>query len=194
MRYELRDKEFMKKALIILAVVVAVLALYVWATYNKMVTANEGVDNMWAQVETQYQRRFDLIPNLIESVKGAMAQEQKVFGDLAEARTRYAGAKTVNEKAEAAGQVESALARLLVIMENYPQLKSVETVQTLMAQLEGTENRISVERKRFNDAARDFNVMVKRIPAKWLAAMFGFSERAYFQAATGSENAPAVKF
>ncbi len=184
----------MKKVLIILAIVVAVLAVYVWGTYNKMVTANEGVDNMWAQVETQYQRRFDLIPNLVNSVKGAMSQEQKVFGDLADARTRYAGATTVNAKAEAATQVESAFARLLVIMENYPQLKSVETVQTLMVQLEGTENRISVERKRFNDAARDFNVMVKRIPAKWLAAMFGFSEKAYFESAAGAENAPAVNF
>lgn len=184
----------MKKFLIILAVVAAVIGLYVWGTYNKMVTANEGADNMWAQVETQYQRRFDLIPNLVESVKGAMAQEQKVFGDLAEARTRYAGAQTVNEKAEAAGQVESALSRLLVVMENYPQLKSVETAQTLMAQLEGTENRISVERKRFNDAARDFNVMVKRVPAKWLAAMFGFGEKNYFDAASGAENAPEVKF
>ena len=184
----------MKKVLIILVVVVAILGLYAWGIYNKMVTSNENVDNMWAQVETQYQRRFDLIPNLVESVKGAMAQEQKVFGDLAEARTRYAGATTVNEKAEAATQVESALARLLVIMENYPQLKSVETVQTLMVQIEGTENRISVERKRFNDAARDFNVMVKRIPAKWFASMFGFSEKAYFDAAAGSENAPEVKF
>jgi LemA protein len=187
----------MKKSLIVLivlAVVVAVLGLYVWGMYNKMVTANENVDNMWAQVETQYQRRFDLIPNLVESVKGAMAQEQKVFGDLADARTRYSGAQTINDKAEAATQVESALGRLLVVMENYPQLKSVETVQTLMVQIEGTENRISVERKRFNDAARDFNVMVKRIPAKWFASMFGFSEKAYFEAAAGSENAPAVKF
>lgn len=184
----------MKKFLIILVVVVAIIGLYAWGIYNKMVTGSEGVDNLWAQVETQYQRRFDLIPNLVESVKGAMAQEQKVFGDLAEARTRYAGARTVNEKAGAATEVESALARLLVVMENYPQLKSVETVQTLMAQLEGTENRISVERKRFNDAARDFNVMVKRIPAKWFAAMFGFSEKNYFEAAAGAANAPAVKF
>ena len=184
----------MKKTLIILVAVVAIIGLYAWGIYNKMVTGSEGVDNMWAQVETQYQRRFDLIPNLVNSVKGAMAQEQKVFGDLAEARTRYAGAKTVNEKAGAATEVESAFARLLVVMENYPQLKSVETVQTLMAQLEGTENRISVERKRFNDAARDFNVMVKRIPAKWFAAIYGFSEKAYFDAAAGSENAPAVNF
>ncbi|OIO52806.1 MAG: LemA family protein [Parcubacteria group bacterium CG1_02_44_65] len=184
----------MKKTLIILAVVVAIIGLYAWGTYNKMVTGSENIDNQWAQVETQYQRRFDLIPNLVSSVQGAMAQEQKVFGDLAEARTRYAGARTVNEKAEAATQVESALGRLLVVMENYPQLKSVETVQTLMAQLEGTENRISVERKRFNDLSRDFNVMVKRIPAKWLASMFGFGEKVYFEAAAGAETAPEVKF
>jgi LemA protein len=184
----------MKKTIIILAVVVAVLGIYVWGIYNKMVTASENVDNQWAQVETQYQRRFDLIPNLAESVKGAMVQEQKVFGDLAEARTKYAGAKTVNEKAEAATAVESSLARLLVIMENYPQLKSIDTVQTLMVQLEGTENRISVERKRFNDTAKEFNVMVKRIPAKWFASMFGFGEKNYFEAAAGAENTPAVKF
>ena len=184
----------MKKTLIILAIVAAVLGLYVWGTYNKMVTGSENVDNQWAQVETQYQRRFDLIPNLVNSVQGAMAQEQKVFGDLAEARTRYAGATTVNEKAEAATQVEGALARLLVVMENYPQLKSIETVQTLMAQLEGAENRVSVERKRFNDLSRDFNLMVKRIPAKWFAAMFGFGEKNYFEAAAGAENVPEVKF
>ncbi|MFH1255208.1 MAG: LemA family protein [bacterium] len=184
----------MKKTLIILAIVAVVSGLYAWGIYNKMVAANEGVDNMWAQVESQYQRRFDLIPNLVESVKGAMAQEQKVFGDLAEARSHYSGASTVSEKAAAAGQVESALSRLLVVMENYPQLKSTETVQTLMAQLEGTENRISVERKRFNDAARDFNVMIKRFPAKLFAAFYGFSEKSYFESATGAENAPSVNF
>lgn len=184
----------MKKFLIVLIVIIAIVALYAWSFYNKLVTGNEAVDNQWAQVETQYQRRFDLIPNLVESVKGIMQQEQKVFGDLADARTKYAGAQTVNEKAEAAGQVESALARLLVIMENYPELKSAENVQTLMAQLEGTENRISVERKRFNDVARDFNVMVKRIPGRWLASMFGFGEKNYFESVEGAETAPSVKF
>ncbi len=163
-------------------------------TYNRMVTGSETVDNAWAQVQTQYQRRLDLIPNLVESVKGVMKQEQTIFNNLAEARTRYAGAATVNDKAQAATQVETALSRLLVVMENYPQLKSAENVQTLMAQLEGTENRISVERKRFNDTAKDFNVMIKRVPAKWLASMFGFSEKKYFQAAGGAENAPSVKF
>ncbi|MBU0646905.1 LemA family protein [Patescibacteria group bacterium] len=188
----------MKKTLIIvltaIAVVVVAIVFYGWGVYNKIVTANEAVNGQWAQVETQFQRRFDLIPNLVETVKGAMQQEQKVFGDLAEARTRYAGAKTADAKAEAVGGVESAFARLLVVMENYPQLKSVETTQTLMAQLEGTENRVSVERKRFNDLARDFNVMIKRFPAKLFASSFGFSEKKYIQSVAGAENAPAVKF
>jgi LemA protein len=184
----------MKKTLFIVLGVVAIIAIYAWSTYNNMIGINESVDNQWAQVETQYQRRVDLIPNLVESVKGAMGQEQKVFGDLAEARTRYAGAQTQSDKTVATNQVESALGRLLVVMENYPQLKSVDTVQTLMAQLEGTENRVSVERKRFNDMAQQFNTTIKRIPAKWLAAWYGFGEKTYFAAQAGAENAPAVKF
>lgn len=184
----------MKTFLIILLIVVAFGAIYAWGLYNKLVTANENVDNQWAQVETQYQRRFDLIPNLVESVKGIMGQEQKVFGDIAEARTKYAGAATINDKAGAATQVESALARLLVIMENYPELKSAENVQTLMAQLEGTENRISVERKRYNDTAKEFNVMIKRIPAKLFASWFGFGEKQYFDSVEGAEEAPTVQF
>src|SRR3989338_4271580 len=184
----------MNKSLIILLVVVLIIGGYAWSFYNGLVKQSQVIDGQWAQVENQFQRRFDLIPNLVASVKGAMSQEQKVFSDITDARTKYSGAQTINDKAAAASEVESALAKLLVIMENYPQLKSVETVQTLMAQLEGAENRISVERKRFNDAARDFNVMVKRVPAKWLAAMFGFGEKNYFEAATGSENAPEVKF
>lgn len=183
----------MKKTLIILGVVVLVVGGFVWSTYNKLITGNEGVDNQWAQVETQYQRRFDLIPNLVSSVKGAMAQEEKVFGDLAEARTRYSGAGTADQKAEAASQVEGALSRLLVIMENYPQLKSLDTVQTLMSQLEGSENRVSVERKRYNDLVKGFNLVVKRFPANMIAGMLGFSERAYFEAVEGSEVVPTVE-
>jgi len=184
----------MKKTLIILAIILIVVFAYGWSLYNNMVTASENVDNQWAQVETQYQRRFDLIPNLVESVKGIMAQEKEVFGAIADARTKYAGATTPNERAGAATGVESALARLLVIMENYPELKSAENVQTLMVQLEGTENRISVERKRYNDAAREFNIMVKRVPAKWFASMFGFEPKNYFESVEGSEVAPAVQF
>ena len=182
----------MKKTWIIIGAAVLLIGAYVWGTNNKLVRANEAIDGQWAQVETQYQRRFDLIPNLVESVKGAMAQEQKVFGDLAEARTRYSGAGSVNEKAAAATQVEGALSRLLVVMENYPQLKSMETVNTLMSQLEGTENRISVERKRYNDEVKSFNVSVKTFPSNLIAKMLGFGERNYFEAAAGAENAPKV--
>ena len=182
----------MNKTLLIIIAAVVIIGGYLMVTYNSLVSANESVDNQWAQVESQYQRRFDLIPNLVESVKGVMAQEQKVFGDIAEARTRYADATSVSEKAAAAGEVESALARLLVVMENYPQLRSSDTVQTLMAQLEGTENRISVERQRYNDQVKTYNLKIKRVPTSMVASMFGFNEKDYFEAAEGSELAPGV--
>jgi len=180
-----------KKILIAVAVIVVIYGLF---SYNNFVGKNESVDNQWAQIESQYQRRFDLIPNLVNSVKGAMAQEKAVFDSIAEARTRYAGAKSVDEKVAAAGQVETAFARLLAVMENYPTLKSIDTVNGLMAELSGTENRISVERKRFNDSVRILNIAVKRFPSNLIAKVFGFGERAYFEAAEGSENAPKVEF
>lgn len=182
-----------KKMWIVIGGVVVVL-LYGLSTYNGLVGSNEGVDGQWAQVETVYQRRFDLIPNLVESVKGAMKQEQAIFTALAEARARYGGAQTVDAKAVAAGQVESALSRLLLVVERYPELKSSDAVQTLMAQVEGTENRIGTERKRYNDIVRDFNVRTKRFPSSVVAGIFGFAERAYFDAAPGAENAPKVAF
>jgi LemA protein len=186
----------MNKSWWIALVVVAVVAIYAWSGYNSFVTQNEAIDGQWAQVEGQYQRRFDLIPNLVESVKGAMKQEQEVFGKLAEARTRYAGAAsgTAEERASATKEVDSALSRLLVVMEAYPQLKSIEAVQTFMSQLEGTENRVSVERGRYNDAVRFFNASVKSFPNNVLAKVFGFAERTYFEAVTGADKAPAVKF
>ena len=185
----------MKKGLPVWAIVLGVIAIvggFFLTTHNILVKANEEVDNQWAQVESQYQRRFDLIPNLVESVKGAMAQEEEVFSKIAEARTRYSSAQTSSEKAEAATEVEGALARLLVVMENYPELKSLETVDTLMSQLEGTENRIAVERQRYNDQVKEFNSDVKTIPTKWIASMFGFEEKAYFESVEGSEVAPKV--
>lgn len=182
----------MKKTLIIILAVIILVVAWFWMSYNKLVTANEKVDNQWAQVETQYQRRFDLIPNLVSSVKGAMGQEQKVFGDLAAARANYSGANTVNAKAEAATQVEGALGRLLVVMENYPELKSVETVQNLMIQIEGTENRISVERGRFNDEVRSYNIMTKRFPMNFVSSIYNYSEKAYFQVAAEVADAPKV--
>lgn len=184
----------MRKIWWVVIAIVVLLVLYVVGVYNALVGKNETINNQWAQVETQYQRRLDLIPNLVESVKGTMKQEQEIFNALADARTRYAGATTVDQKATAAGEVETALGRLLAVVENYPQLKSAENVQTLMAQLEGAENRVSVERQRFNDAVRNLNVAVKTFPSNVVASIAGFSERTYFEAAAGAENAPSVKF
>lgn len=182
----------MKKTLIIILAVVVIIGGWFWMSYNKLVTASEQVDNQWAQVEVQYQRRFDLIPNLVASVKGAMVQEQSVFGDLAAARANYSGATTVNAKAEAATQVESSLGRLIAIMENYPVLKSIDTVQNLMAQLEGTENRVSVERGRFNETVKAYNILTKRFPMNVISGVLNYSEKAYFQVVAGVEVAPKV--
>lgn len=178
---------------IIIGVLVVIVAVYAGGKYNGLVTQNEGIDAQWAQVESQYQRRFDLIPNLVASVQGAMKQEQAVFTAIADARTRYAGAATPETKAAAATQVESALGRLLVVMENYPQLASIGTVQSLMAELAGTENRVSVERMRYNEMVRDYNVSVKTFPGALVARVFGFDARTMFEAATGAEVAPKVE-
>jgi len=184
----------MKKSYLIVLAVAVIVIFYSWSAYNRFVTLSENVDGQWAQVETQYQRRFDLIPNLVESVKGIFNQEKEVFGKLADARSKYAGSRNVEDRVRAANEVETALSRLLVVVENYPQLRSSESVVTLMAQLEGAENRVSVERGRYNDSVRAFNTAAKRFPANLLAGLFGFEEKIYFESEEGSENAPAVKF
>ena len=171
---------------------IVMIGLWLMGSYNGLVALNESADGQWAQVESQYQRRFDLIPNLVGSVQGSMQQEKEVFGLIADARTKYSGARTVDEKVAAAGQVDSALSRLLVVMENYPELKSNQNVQTLMSQLEGTENRISVERMRFNEMIKDYNQRSKTFPTVMIAGMFGFKESTYFAAENGAENAPKV--
>ncbi len=183
----------MNKYLIIILAVIVIIGGYFWSFYNGLVKQDQAIKSQWAQVENQFQRRFDLIPNLVNSVKGAMTQEQKVFADITDARTKYAGAQTVNQKAQAAGEVESAFGRLLVVMENYPQLKSIDTVQTLMVQLEGAENRIAVERGRYNDEVKIFNSKIVVFPGNVLAGMFGFSQKAYFEAAAGAKVAPKVE-
>lgn len=182
----------MKKILPLLIAVAVVAFFGLAGYYNRLVTLGQGVENQWAQVETQYQRRFELIPNLVRSVEGIMGQEQEVFGMIAAARTRYAGSETVDEQARAASQLESALGRLLVIIENYPELKSSENVTQLMDELAGTENRIAVERGRYNDLVRDYNVAIKRFPGNLVAGIMGFDEHAYFEAAPGAETAPEV--
>ncbi len=183
-----------KKLIIVIVAILVVIAGYTAVTYNSLVTLNVDADAQWKQVETNYQRRFDLIPNLVESAKGVMKQEQVVFTAISDARTRYSGASNVNDKAIAAGQIESALSRLLVIVESYPSLKSSETVQSMMSQLEGTENRISVERMRFNDSVKLYNLKVMKVPSSIIASIFGFKERSYFEAVKGAEQAPQVKF
>ncbi len=170
------------------------IGLYVRATYNDLVEKSQAIDAQWAQVETQYQRRFDLIPNLVEATRGIFEQERAVFGQIAEARTRYAGATTPDEKAEAATEVESALARLLVVIENYPDLRSQSNVTQLMDELAGTENRIAVERRRYNEQVQSYNTTIKRFPSNAVAGLFNFQERAYFRSAPGAEVPPQVDF
>ncbi|MFA6428239.1 MAG: LemA family protein [Candidatus Buchananbacteria bacterium] len=181
------------KWLIGIAIVVVIIAVWLVGAYNNFIKLDQEAQAQWAQVESQYQRRFDLIPNLVASVQGILKQEQAIFGMIAEARTRYAGAQGVENKVQAANQLESALSRLLVVMENYPTLKSNENVQTLMVQLEGTENRIAVERGRYNELVKIFNVSVTKFPSNVLARIFGFSAKGFFESTVGAEIAPQVK-
>lgn len=177
-----------------LVIIVAVLVLATGSYYNSFVSQTNAIEGQWKQVEVQYQRRYDLIPNLVESAKGIQKQEQKVFGDLAQARASYAGAKTTDQRVQAANQLEGSLSRLLVIFENYPQLKSDQAVLRLQDELAGTENRIAVERRRYNEIVQSYNTSVGTLPGKLFAGVFGFAPKTYFQSASGSENAPKVSF
>ena len=187
------------KAGVIVLVVLAVIALLVGGTYvgsrNQMVTKNEAVNSAWAQVDVVLQRRADLIPNLVETVKGFAAQEQTVFHDIASARSALLGAQTPADKIAANGQLDGALSRLLLIVENYPQLKSNENFLRLQDELAGTENRIAVERKRYNDAVQDYNTFIGLFPNSLFAGWAGFQRNnAYFTATESSREAPKVQF
>lgn len=187
-----------KKVLGLLLIIIVILVIwggvYAVGAYNSLVSQRQAIDTQWAQVENQYQRRFDLIPNLVETVKGAFKQEQAVFGEIANARAHYAGASTVNQKVAATNEVESSLARLLVIVEQYPTLYSLASVQTLMSQLEGTENRITVERMRYNDLVRDYETHIKSFPGNIVARTFNFEDRQLFQADVAASTTPKVSF
>lgn len=180
--------------LFIVLAIIAVLAVGAIGSYNKMVGLSQGVDNSWAQVNTQLQRRYDLIPNLVETVKGFAAHEQDAIKAVTDARAAMMGARTPAEQQAAAGQVESALGRLFVVVENYPQLKADTVFKGLMDELAGTENRISVNRMDFNDQVKIYNTYVARFPAVLWAKMFGFDQRAYFESSAGAENPPTVDF
>lgn len=188
----------MKKGLVVLAVV-ALIALAVGGSYvssrNEMVRKNETVKSAWAQVDVVLQRRADLIPNLVETVKGIAAQEQTVFHDIAAARSALLGAQTPADKIAANGQLDGAIGRLLLIVENYPQLKSSENFLRLQDELAGTENRIAVERKRYNDAIQDYNTYIGLFPNNIFAGWAGFQRNnAYFTAPESSREAPKVQF
>ncbi len=174
-------------------------------TYNTMVTLDEGVKEKWSQVENVYQRRMDLIPNLVETVKGYASHEQETFTQIAEARAKAGGTMQISDEVlnnpesfqrfqQAQSELGSALQRLLVVSENYPQLKADQNFLALQDQLEGTENRITVERQRFNESVRNYNTYIKQFPRVFLANMAGFREKSYFQASEGSDQAPAVSF
>ena len=179
----------------IVALIGFIFLSWVAGSYNSLVTLRNEAQTQQAQIETQLQRRFDLVPNLVATVKGGMVQEQVVFKAIADARTKYAGAKSgTPDKLEAASDYQSAIARLLVIIENYPQLRSIDTVQDLMVQLEGSENRISVARQRYNESIRDYNRARQTFPTNIIAGMFNFEVLSLFQNVEGAEKAPKVDF
>jgi LemA protein len=179
------------------AIIVLILVLSVAGSYNSLVKKSQAVDNQWAQVETQLQRRFDLIPNLVNSVKGFFAQEQAIFNAITQARAKYAGAQAsgnVGDISSASNELEGALGRLLVIVEDNPEIKSNTLVQGLMDELASTENQISVERRRYNDAVRGYNTVIKSFPMMFFAGMFGFNEKPYFESVPGANAPPTVEF
>jgi len=187
------------KAGIVILVVLLILAFIVGSAYvsrrNQMAIKREAVNAAWAQVDVVLQRRADLIPNLVQNVKGYAVQEQTVFGDIAAARAAMMGAKTPADKIAANGQLDSALSRLMVIVENYPQLKSNENFMRLQDELAGTENRIAVERKRYNDSIQDYNTYISLFPNSLVASFAGFTRNdAYFKTEEGARQAPKVNF
>ena len=183
--------------------VVALVAIFCYTSYNGLVTKEEGLDSAWSNVETQYQRRADLIPNLVNTVKGYAAHESETLGAVTEARAR---ATSINLSAsdltperlaafqQAQADVRSALGRLIAVAENYPDLKANQNFLELQAQLEGTENRIAVARKDFNAAAQRYNVAVRRFPSNLIAGLFGFEKKPYFEASEGADKASEVQF
>ena len=192
-----------KVTIIIIVAVVAIIAIWAVSGYNSLVGMDENVSNQWANVETQYQRRADLIPNLVNTVKGYAAHEKETLEGVIAARSQATQIKVdptdltpekLAEYQKAQGQLATALGKLLAITENYPDLKANQNFLALQAQLEGTENRINVARKNFNDAAKTYNTTIRRFPKNILAGMFGFDKRAYFEAAEGAEQAPQVQF
>ena len=177
------------------AVVSGILLLFILiltSSYNGLVDRELKVDQSVADLDVQLQRRFDLIPNLVKSVEGALEQEREIIGKVTEARTKYASAASGNDRVADAGELEGALSRLLVVVENYPQVASLQNVRDLQVQLEGTENRVAQARRSYNETVTDFNRAVRRFPRSIVAGVFGFEKRTLFEAAAGADVAPTV--
>jgi len=179
---------------IVLIVIILIPVMYLKGTYNSLVTMDESVKAAWAQVENQLQRRYDLIPNYVETVKGYAAHEKEVFVKVTEARSRVAGAKSIPDKIEANNSLSSALSRLLVVVERYPELKANTNFIRLQDELAGTENRIAVERRRYNETVKGYNIQIRRFPTNIFAGMFGFEKAAFFEVPEEAKEAPKVKF
>ena len=186
----------MKKVLIVIIPVFIILVCIMWYinTRNAIVRLDETINQTEAEIDNQLQRRSDLIPNFVNTVRGYAAHEQQVFGDIAEARTRLAGARTIEEKSESYNEMQSALSRLLVIVEQYPDLKANQNFMALQDELAGTENRIGVARRRYNDSVASFNVKIRMFPSSIVAGQMGYSQRAYFEIADTARQAPVVSF
>ncbi len=186
------------KSFLVFAAVIALLALlsysFVKNTYNDFVSLDEAVRAAWAQVDNQLQRRYDLIPNLVETVKGFASQEQQVFIEVTKARSQVGSAGTVPEKIAANNELSSALSRLLLVVERYPDLKSNENFMKLQDELAGTENRIAVERRRYNEAVRTYNVRIRSFPANLLAGFFGFDKQPFYEVPEAARAVPEVRF
>ena len=177
----------------VLVFIIIGVTMWTVGTYNDFISTQQVVDTSWAQVESQYQRRFDLIPGLVNATKSILKQEQKVFGDIAEARTHYAGTTSGSEeRVKATNQTETALSRLMVIIENYPQLNSDKTVQALMDELAGTENRINIARERYNSSVKEWNVKVKSFPGSIIAGFFNFEIKDFFKAEDNANKAVPI--
>ena len=186
-----------KTALIVIGIVLLVILIpfgYLKGTYNSLVRMDEGIKGAWAQVENQLQRRYDLIPNYVETVKGYAKHEKEVLLKVTQARSRVAGAGAISEKIAANNQLSSALARLLVVVERYPDLKANTNFIRLQDELAGTENRISVERRRFNEAVKVYNIKIRSFPTNFIAGMFGFEKAAFFEVPKEKQEVPKVKF
>ncbi len=179
--------------LVLIAIIIIVIVMFV-SSYNGIIAKSEEVDNKFATIDTQLQRRGDLIPNLVNTVKGYAKQEQDVINSVTEARTKLAGATTVSDKAKADEELTGALNRLMVVVENYPDLKSSQNFIQLSDELAGTENRIATARRDYNEAVKEYNLKIKRFPTNIIAGMFGYSKRDYFEASEQSKEVPNVNF